>query len=306
MYPVLFHLGPFTISSFGFFLSLAVLSAVFTCWRLGKAYDLDEEKIIDLSIFTVLGGIILSRIFFVIINWTYFGFDNLSKIFLINLYPGFSFWGGFLGGIITLYFFSKRFKLPFWQVIDFAAVSFLLGLALADIGCFLGGCYIGIPSNSFLALPVVGLIGPRIPISLFESLFLLIVFFHLFSQVTKFHFAGKIFALALIYLGLIRVVLLFFKENPNFISSGLVLAGIIVFYLKSKRNIVADIKGFMQTPFSPKKRQMVVSSLIKTWYNNQVNWKIRLNKIKKFLSHLPKILKRRLNVKSTPRDIIKN
>lgn len=313
MYPVLFHFGPFTVSSFGFFLSLAVLFAIFVSWRLAKAYDLNEEKVIDLSIFTFLGGIVSARIFFIIFNWSFFGFDNLSKFFLINLYPGFSFWGGLIGGIFVLWFFSKRFKLVFWQITDFAAVSFLLGLAVADIGCFLGGCFIGAPSNSFLALPVVGIIGKRLPISLLESLFLFLIFFYLFKQVIKFHFAGKILAFSLIYLGLVKFVIQFFrasqvKENliSYILSLGLIFLGIIVFYLRSKRNVIEDVRNLVYTPFSPKKRQVVVSSLQKTWYNKQVSWKIKLNKVKKILGSFPKVLKRRLNVKSTPTDIIKD
>lgn len=313
MYPVLFHLGPLTVSSFGFFLSLAVLAAVFTSWRLAKAYDLDEEKIIDLGIFTFLGGIVLARIFFVIFNWSYFGFDNLFKIFLINLYPGFSFWGGLLGGIITLYCFSKRFKLSFWEIADFASVSFFLGLAISDLGCFVGGCYIGIPSNSFLALPIVGVIGKRLPVSLFESIILLWVFFHLFKQVIRFHFAGKILAFSLIYLGLVKFILQFFRDNQSqenliayLLSFGLFFSGIFVFYFRSKRNIIKDVRHFIQIPFSSQKRQVVVLSLKKTWYNTNVNWGIKFNKIKKLLNNLPKVLKRRLNVKSNPKHIIKN
>lgn len=313
MYPVLFHLGPLTVSSFGFFLSLAVLFAVFISWRLAKAYDLNLEKVIDLAIFTFLGGIVFARIFFVIFNWSFFGFDNLSKIFLINLFPGFSFWGGLMGGIFVLWLFSKRFKLVFWQITDFAAVSFLLGLAISDIGCFLGGCYIGASSQSFLALPVVGIIGKRLPISLFESLILFFVFFYLFKQVIKFHFAGKILALSLIYLGLIKFILQFFRDTQGreglisyFLSFGLIISGIFVFYLRSKRNIVEDLRNLAQTPFSFKKRQTVVSSLKKTWYNKRVSWKIKLSRIRKFLGNFPRILKRRLNVKSTPKDIIKD
>lgn len=307
MYPVLFHLGPFTISSFGFFLSLAVLAGVFTSWRLAKAYDLDEEKVIDLAIFTFLGGIIVARIFFVVLNWSFFGFENLSKILLINLYPGFSFWGGLLGGIFVLWTFSKRFKLPFWQIADFAFVSFLLGLAISDIGCFLGGCYIGIPSDLFLALPVVGVIGKRLPISLFESLILFIIFFHLFKKVIKFHVAGKILAWVLIYLGLIRLILQFFRINGTVILPiGLMLLGVIIFYYRSKRRILDDLKDVLSLPFSQKRRQLVVSSLRKNWYNNLINWEIKFGKLKKLPGSIPKILKRRFNVKSTPKDIIKD
>ena len=139
MLPVLFTVGPISVSSFGFFLSIGFLFATFLVWRLARAWQFDEEKTLDLILLAFFGGVIGARILFFILNFTFFS-DDLTKVVLITKYPGLNFWGGFLGGLLTLSFFANRFKLNFYQVADLAAVGFLAGLVLGDVGCFFGGC----------------------------------------------------------------------------------------------------------------------------------------------------------------------
>lgn len=300
MHPNLFVFGPIVISSFGFFLAAAFLLATFISWRLAKTYDLNEEKILDIAILTFFAGLIGARLYFILSHWQIF--RSWEKIFLINLYPGLSLWGGFLGGALALWYFSKRAKLQFWQVADFAAVSIALGLSLANIGCFLGGCNFGVVSSSPLAVSVVGLAGKRFPLPLFEGLLTLMLFFYLFKQVVRFHFAGKILAVFLIILGWVKFLESFFQEYTkyeNLWSLLLIFLGFWVFYKQSKRSIILDLRFIGQLFVSAKKRQLLLYQLKKSWYNYQVSWKISLAK-------LPKILKRRLNVKSTPKNIIED
>ena len=47
MLPVLFSIGKISVSSFGIFLALGILLGIFLVWRLSRAWDLDEEKILD-------------------------------------------------------------------------------------------------------------------------------------------------------------------------------------------------------------------------------------------------------------------
>src|SRR3989304_7271997 len=108
MFPVLLKVVPVSVSSFGFFLSLGFLSAVFIAWRLAKVYDLKEGKILDLCLLTFFGGLIFARVYFAILNWDLFG--DLGKVILLNRYPGLSFWGGFFGGVLTLKLFTLRLK----------------------------------------------------------------------------------------------------------------------------------------------------------------------------------------------------
>ena len=108
MFPVLFSIGNFAVSSFGVFLALGFLLAVFLIWRLSRAWDLDEEKVLDLTLLTFLGGLIGARVYFVMEHWDFFA-ANFTKAILFYKFPGFSFWGGVLGGWLTLFYFSKRF-----------------------------------------------------------------------------------------------------------------------------------------------------------------------------------------------------
>lgn len=304
MHPTLFSLGPIAISSFGFFLALAFLSATFIAWRLAKTYDLNEEKVLDIAMFTFFGGLIGARLYFVLFNWEIF--SSFEKAFLINRYPGLSIWGGILGGVLTLWFFCKRAKLNIWQIADFAAVSFLLSLVFGNLGCFLGGCNFGAASNSPLAVSVVGLMGKRLPIPLFEGILSLIAFTYLWKQVVRFHFFGKILSLSLIFLGFIKLISELNRGNNQYIPYLLLILGIFIFYYRSKKSFMADLNFLTSLPKSEKRRQLVLSKLRKNWYNYQIHLRVKLGKTKHNLGSLPKIIKRRLNVKSTPKNIIEN
>lgn len=314
MLPVLFNIGPISISSFGFFLGLSVLIGTFLVFRVAKAFDLNEDKITDIALYTFFGGLLGARLVFIALN--YQAFTEISRIFLLNKYPGFSLWGGILGGLFCLWFFSKRAKFNFWQIADFIAVAFLFGMFLGNIGCFFGGCNLGAISNSPLATSVVGLIGKRLPLSLFEGLALLFLFLRLWPQTIKFHFAGKILALTLMGIGVVKFILEFYRQpHPHLIELGfltpghllslmLFILGIMVFYYKSKRSIITDLRALGEVVTSSKRRQIIISVLKKTFYNYKVNGKIKIDKLIKFLLNLPSFLKRRLNVKSIPKDIV--
>src|SRR3990167_4957649 len=72
MLPILFKLGPITIYSFGFFLTLAYLAATFILWREGKRQGYNEEKLLDLSVISLIAALVGGRIYYVLINWQQF------------------------------------------------------------------------------------------------------------------------------------------------------------------------------------------------------------------------------------------
>lgn len=312
MLPVLFSIGPISVSSFGLSLVLAFLAAVFIAWRLAKAYDLNEGKILDLAILTLFAGLIGSRLYFIIFNYPIF--NDLMKIVLINRYPGMVFWGGLLGGGIALTLLTMRTKLNYWQIADISAVSLILGLAIGNIGCFLGGCSYGVISSLPFATTVTGVLGKRFPISVLESLILFISFMWLWKQAIRFHFQGKITALALIILGTLKYFAEFYRgdsqpfwKNPLILwgqipSVALIIVGLGLYYWRSKRSVIKDILYLFYLIISSKKRDQLLSQLRKTCYNIKIGWSIKLNKIKISLQTSPNRLKRKLNVKSTPQD----
>lgn len=293
MLPTLFTIGTISISSFGFFLSLGFLFALHLIWRLARAWDLPEEKILDLFFLTIFGGLLGARILFIILNFEFF--DSLSKMILITKYPGLSFWGGLFGGWLTLYFLTKRTKLNFWQIADIAAVGVIGGIILGDIGCFLGGCGFSNASNFFLSVPVVGLIGKRLPLQVFEAGIFLFFLSKLWYMATHFHYHGKIISFSLIFIGLIKLIFNLWKGQGQealfaIITFGL---GLVIFYRVSKRHFWEDLKKL------PRKETAIwiLKYLSDFWYNQKIAWKLlfqklRLLRTKKFPSFL-----RRKNVR---------
>lgn len=301
MLPILFTIGSWPISSFGLFLGLALLFSTFIIWRIGRVYDLDEEKVVDLVLLTFFGGFITARIYYVIFHPGLF--SDWTRIFLINNYPGLSFWGGFLGGIFVLWFFVKRFKLHFWQIADFASVGIFLGLSLSSIGCFFGGCEPGLPSNSIIAVKMVGLVGKRMPIQIVESILFFLAYLYLWRSILKFHFPGKIFIQALFFLGSIKFLLEFFREDVQKIglpfslghiySLVVCLIAVWVYYQQSRRSILKDMKFIAGLLFNKSERKLATGKLVKKWYNVTISWKLMALRSFKFFM-------RKINIKQNP------
>lgn len=282
MLPVLFSIGKFSVSSFGVFLALGFLLGIFLVWRLSRAWDLDEEKILDLTLLTSLGGLLGSRIYFVIENLQVFTASPLN-FFLINKAPGFSFWGGILGGWLALFFLSKRFKVDFWQFADIASVGLLGGLVLSELGCFFGGCNVGVPSKSFFAVSMVGIMERRWPVQLLEAAFLTLALMKVWAQATHFHQRGKIVSLTFIYIGAVKLILEPLKGDHSTIIFQviLILLGLTIYYKVTNTNPTKQLKdlGKVLTGFvsDPAARRKGLQNLGKSWYNRKTNiiWKLR-------------------------------
>lgn len=290
MFPVLFSIGKVSISSFGFFLAAAFLYSIFLIWRQARAAEMDEERVLDLSLLTFLGGFLGARVYFILENLQFFGLD-IVKMFHFLKYPGVSFWGGFLGGWISLYYLSRRFKLDFWQMADIGSVAFLGGLIVADIGCLLGGCSVGIKS-SFLGIEMVGVVDKRFPVQLLEAVLFSLILLKIWPSVTHFHLRGKIVSSVLIFIGIVKFATEFLRDSQGtgFIFSIVLIAlGIAVLYkvvnvsLRSgKRDFTKDLKNLVSFPIrfvrNKQLRVDIFQKLHKSWYNYMVNfswkWKI--------------------------------
>lgn len=288
MLPVLFSIGGLTVSSFGVFLALAFLAGIFIIWRLCRAWDLPEERILDLMLLTFIGGLLGARLYFVIGHLSLFAAAPFN-IILVNKVPGFTFWGGFLGGWLTLFFFAKRFRMDFRQLSDIALVGFFGGLILTDFGCFLGGCNVGTPTTSFLGVNMAGFVGKRWPVQIIEAFVLSLIFMKIWSKVTHFHQQGKIVSLGFIYIGLVKLALWPFREDRTdfFLVLGIIILGFTMYYMvlnispiKHFKATASFVSGFVNNPAV---RQKLVQRIGKYWYNQKANIGWNLRSIKKLL-----------------------
>ncbi len=303
MYPVLFNIGPFIISSFGVFLVASLGLGSFIIWRLAQVYDLDREKVIDLILISFVIALFGARVLYILINLE--EVNSFEKMFFINKYPGFSLWGGILTGLAALLVFSKKFKFNFWLIADFAIVGFFAGAILESLGCLLSGCMYGYPSNLIIAAPIVGIIEDRFPIQVIYALFYFAFFIVLWKRAIRFHFQGAIFSLGLIFFGTINLILGFFRGDQEkllfdlslntYFSAASILAGLRLYFYLGKRSFRRDLGKFKLTLTSKVDRERYLLKLKKYWYNALVQ--VRESLLKGF-----KKTGRKLNVKENPRE----
>jgi phosphatidylglycerol---prolipoprotein diacylglyceryl transferase len=304
MLPVLFSVANFPITSFGLFLTLAILAALFTVWRAAQVYEIDPEKLLDIFFLTIFSSFIFARLYFVLFHPEIL--SDPFKILLINRYPGLSFWGGLLGGGLALRLFARRFKANLWQVFDFAMVGLFLGLSIGNIGCLLGSCGYGVMSDSNWAVSQAGVIGSRFPIQAIEVGLFFILFLLAWKNLLKFHFAGSVLAKGAIWLGFIKFGLEFWRgETQNLpylpISFGFiwsilsVMGGVFVYYRQSKRSFRLDLRYLITLPINFRHQQILLASLKRSCYNAVIALRFGLKNWRRNLL-------RSLNIKSNPRS----
>jgi phosphatidylglycerol---prolipoprotein diacylglyceryl transferase len=141
MYPELFRIGTFPVTTYGIFLALGMLLALLVASRLAARDGLPRERIYDLGLWVLVGGLLGSKLLM------YFVEPGVQVFTLDFLRSGGVYYGGFIGGLLTLAFLIRFYKLPFWKVGDALAPGLALGQAFGRQGCFAAGCCWGKPTT---------------------------------------------------------------------------------------------------------------------------------------------------------------
>ncbi len=270
MYPELFRIGTFPITTYGIFLAVGMLLALFAASRLAARDGLPKERIYDLGLWVLVGGLVGSKLlmFFVEPDVHVFTLDFLRS--------GGVYYGGLLGGFFALVFLIRFYKLPFWKVADAFAPGVALGQAFGRQGCFAAGCCWGKPTDWFWGVHFtdkgheytgVPMYGPSNedlylhPTQLIESFTMLAVFGLLVWLHRRKKFDGQVLIAYGIIYAIFRFSIEFIRDDPrgdlwglttltglstSQIISLLVAAGSIVFMvirLKKAQSPSATVAG---------------------------------------------------------------
>ena len=223
MYPVLLHIKNFPVNTYGVFLALAFLCAIFVTVRLGARDGLPKEKIYDLCLWLLLSSLIGSKLLMLFTEPEYRA--NPKLLFSLDfLRSGGVFYGGLIGALLAGFFLMRRWKLPWWKTADACAPGIALGNFFGRQGCFSAGCCWGKPTtlpwgvqfteagHEITGVPT----GVHLhPTQLYESFAMLIVFFFLLWLHKKKKFSGQvILAYAVIY-ATIRFLIEFVRDDPR-------------------------------------------------------------------------------------------
>lgn len=133
MYPVLFRLGSFEITSFGAMVALGAALGILLLRRELVRSGVDGAKGIDAALVGVLGGLAGAKLLYVVEHLA----EPLSDTLLSR--GGMSWFGGLTGGVLAGVVMVRRQQLPLMTVLSAAAPAMTLGQAIGRIGCFLVG-----------------------------------------------------------------------------------------------------------------------------------------------------------------------
>ena len=223
MYPVLFRIHGFPINTYGVFLALAFLGAIFVTVRLAQRDGLPKERIYDLCLWLLLSSLVGSKLLMLFTEPEYR--QNPMMLFSLDfLRSGGVFYGGLIGATIAGFVLMRRWKLPWWKTADACAPGIALGNVLGRQGCFSAGCCWGKPTNlpwgvrfSALGHEVTGVpIDAKLhPTQLYESFAMLIVFFFLLWLHKKKKFSGQVILTYAIIYATVRFLIEFVRDDPR-------------------------------------------------------------------------------------------
>jgi phosphatidylglycerol:prolipoprotein diacylglycerol transferase len=96
-----------------------------------------RERVLDLSFYLLVAGLVGSKILFVIVNFDHYRSDPLNAF---SLTGGLVFYGGFIGAVLTAFWYTRRYKLSFLRIADVMIPSLALGHMFGRFGCLGAGC----------------------------------------------------------------------------------------------------------------------------------------------------------------------
>lgn len=218
-------LGEVTIKWYGAIIAFGFLLAVLFGGRQAYKWRMSIDKMLDVLIYGTLGGIIGARLYYVAFEWEYYS-NHLSEIVRI-WHGGLAIYGGIIGGILAAFITCKINKLNFYNLLDLAGMSLLIGQGIGRWGNFMNQEAFGVNTdlpwgmksekttdyilsnletftkNGFSVSPD----GYVHPTFLYESLWCLVGFGILYIIMKKFRkFSGQIFLCYGIWYGIGRTV----------------------------------------------------------------------------------------------------
>ena len=239
MYPILFEIGPFIISSFGVMMVFAFLICNYLLKKDIEAAGYDTMMGEDITFRAAIGGIIGAKIYYLIENIpTGQAADNMNGLVDIiaglftfnitrigggiqNFGAGLVFLGGLMGGMLAVTLYIHKNKLKWLEVADLVAPYLALGHGIGRIGCFLVGDDYGTPSNLPWActfprgLPPTD--TPVHPTQIYEMVAYFSVFIYLRYIKRNQKFTGELMFEYLFLVGFFRFMVEFIRNNPQYL-----------------------------------------------------------------------------------------
>jgi phosphatidylglycerol:prolipoprotein diacylglycerol transferase len=229
-----FFIGSFQVRFYGIILMLGAVAGAWLATREAKRRGHDAEIVWDLLIYLLIGGIIGARIWHILTPSPSSGLTTewyfSHPLDMINLRSGgLGIPGAVIGGLVVLYFYSRKTGINFAEWTDIISPSLALGQGIGRWGNFFNQELYGAPTNLpwklFIdpvhRLPDYSTVEYYHPLFLYESLwnfgnmFLLIWISRRYADRLK---NGDIFLVYLIVYPLGRFLLDFLRLDASLVG----------------------------------------------------------------------------------------
>lgn len=247
MYPIIFDFGVISIfgfefhpviNSYGFMLMMAFYSCYYFLDKDLNRLGYDAKLASDIVFAAAVGGILGSKIYYLIENFERVKADPTGMIFSG---AGLVFLGGLMGGTLGVTYVIKKNKLSWIKFADIVAPLLILGYAVGRVGCLLVGDDYGLPTNVPWGIafpnglppstysvfqsyyPWVNLEGfsPGVlkvhPTQIYESVIGFGIFYYLYQKRSKVVIVGSLFFTYLIFAGAERFFIEFLRVNSKYL-----------------------------------------------------------------------------------------
>jgi len=135
MYPEI-EIGPLTLQTFGLMFGLGFVAAGLVIAKRFRELGKPPDWAYEMAFVALIGGLIGSRVYFLIDNWSDVSDDLLGNLFSGS---GLVWYGGAIGGAIAVLLWARYRGILRLGLLDLAAVPLALGYAIGRIGCQLSG-----------------------------------------------------------------------------------------------------------------------------------------------------------------------
>jgi phosphatidylglycerol:prolipoprotein diacylglycerol transferase len=235
MYPTLFKIGEFEVTSFGVMVAAGALVGLWLFGRELARRGLPESGV-DAAIAGVLGGLAGAKLL-----WTIEHAQQGPFTDLLFSRGGLSWFGGFLGGVAAGLWMLRRRGIPWMAGLAAAAPALAVGHAIGRVGCFLVGDDYGAPTDLpwGVAFPE-GLPPTSVPVhptQLYEAAVLVPIAWLLVRWRRNGMDDRVVFGRYLVMAGALRFAIEFVRVNErlvgpltlaHMISAGIVAVGIVL------------------------------------------------------------------------------
>jgi len=256
MKPILFHLFDYPIPSHGVFYVLGFIASFVWGYYESRRLGIDPEKMLNVGFWVVIGIIIGSRAFYVVLHPMIFAKEPLRALWIWE--GGMVLYGGAAGCIIAALAAIRLKKLPAGDAEDIVAQSGTLGLAIGRIGCLMAGCCYGRPTQSFLCIIYTdptsfafNLVGEKClyPTPIYSIFWLSVVFAFLVWLSRRKSFPGQVAWSFYIIYPIGRFIIEFYRGDPRGFVREPVLSRLFAPLLENQTFTVMFGGGFIHVPY---------------------------------------------------------